>query len=299
MTRPRLLVTGGGGQLGRELSLLAPEAFVFDRRQLDVTDREATRRAVAAYRPDVVVHAGAWTDVDGCELDPARAFAVNAMGTRWVVEAADRIGARVVLVSTDFVFDGTSTRPYTEWDDVGPLSEYGRSKAAAERELRPCDTVVRTAWLAGEFGPNIVRTVLRLAAADTPMRFVDDQFGNPSFCADVAPCLLAIVDAGVTGVVHAVNEGAVSWYEYVRSILRCAGRPVELVEAISTVELDPPRPAPRPPWSVLENTVLAGAGLAPMPHHLDGLSRLVARLTGDAHVVDVTTSRAPTGPAVR
>ena len=186
----RVLVTGAGGQLGHDVAdvlagltppggrppaspgPLAREVVAADHRLLDVADRTAVLGLFEALRPELVIHCGAWTAVDACESDPGRAFAVNAVGTRNIAEAARRHRGHVVYVSTDYVFDGTSERPYVEWDRTNPLSVYGRSKLGGEMELDPSATVVRTSWVCGYHGANMVRTVLRLAANPGPLRFV-------------------------------------------------------------------------------------------------------------------------------
>ena len=175
----RVLVTGAGGQLGHDVVASAGAAgddvVGLTRAQLDVTDRRAVIDALAAGRPDVVVHCAAWTAVDACEADPAHADSVNGLAVRWVAEACDQLGAHLVHVSTDYVFDGRLDRPYHEWDRPSPLGVYGSSKLAGEREalvLGAAATVVRTSWVCGEHGGNMVRTILRLLAAgdDTPGR---------------------------------------------------------------------------------------------------------------------------------
>ncbi len=279
VTAPRLLITGAGGQLGAELASRAPEAVALRRRDLDVTDRAAVRECLVHHRPDVVLHAAAMTAVDRCETEPEMAFGANALATRWLVEAADAVGARVVSVSTDYVFSGEPVggdRPWHEWDPTGPRSVYGASKLAGERELRPCDTAVRTAWLAAPGHNNIVTTVLKLALAGSPMRFVDDQIGSPTLVPDLATELLWIAANGLTGVVHAVNEGSASWWEYISAVVAAAGADPALVSAISTAELDPPRPAPRPRYSVLNTAVLRGVGRQLRPYQ-DALDDLIGQ----------------------
>ena len=209
-----VLVTGAGGQLGRDLvdafggtvpaggrrcSLYGPDGpgpavdvVGLDHAALPVDDRGAVLAAVDGLRPDVVVHTGAWTAVDACEGDPDRAWAVNALGTRHVAEAAERSGAHLVYVSTDYVFDGRSPRPYVEWDETNPLSAYGRSKLGGERECPPGSTIVRTSWVCGAHGANMVKTALRLGAGDGPLRFVDDQHGCPTFTADLAAAVVTL-----------------------------------------------------------------------------------------------------------
>ena len=274
----RLLITGAGGQLGAEVHRLAAEAVALTRSELDVADRVSVRDAVAAHRPDVIVNCAAMTAVDLCETEIDAAVAGNTLSCRWLAEAAEEHGARVVSLSSDYVFSGEpegQDRPWTEWDPTGPRSVYGRTKLHGEHELRSQDTVVRTAWLAGAGRANIVSTVLRLAANGTPLTFVDDQFGSPTFVEDLAPLLLRLAEDGVTGVVHGVNQGSTDWFRWIRTILTAAGYDPELVSPVSTAELDPPRPAPRPRYSVLDDTVLRSLDLR-LPHHEDSLQRLVS-----------------------
>lgn len=290
----RVLVTGAGGQLGhdvaevlsgeRPMGGLGPagptsdEVFALGHAQLDVARRDQVGAVFEGLRPDVVVHCAAWTAVDDCEGDPGRAFAVNAMGTRHVVEAARRHGAHVVYVSTDYVFDGTSPRPYVEWDPPCPISVYGRSKLGGEGELAPGDTVVRTSWVCGYHGRNMVRTVMRLAGQPGPLRFVDDQRGSPSFTADLAGALAVVARERLPGVFHLTNQGETSWYGFARGVLEAMGEDAARLEAIATADLDPPRPAPRPANSVLDNMAWRALGLEPLPAWQDALARLVEAL---------------------
>jgi dTDP-4-dehydrorhamnose reductase len=282
-------VTGAGGQLGHDVVRAATAAgddvLAADHAVLDVTDREAVIGALTTWRPDAVVHGAAWTAVDACEADPDRAFAVNALAVRWVAEGCDRVGAHLVHLSTDYVFDGTSDRPYHEWDDTNPQSVYGAAKLAGEREalaLGPAATVVRTSWLSGEHGPNIVKTVLRLARQGSgeagSMPFVDDQRGCPTFTADLARVLRRLALDRRAGRYHVTNQGAVSWYEFAGEILAAAGLDRALVRPITSAELDPPRPAPRPANSVLDNAALRGAGIPLLRDFREPLAELVASL---------------------
>jgi dTDP-4-dehydrorhamnose reductase len=293
----RVLVTGAAGQLGRDLvdvlsggvpaggrtdartvGVAKIDVVGTDHSQLDVTDRCAVESIMEAIRPDVVVHTAAWTAVDACEADPDRAFATNAMGTRHMATAARRHGAHLVYISTDYVFDGTSDRPYLEWDLPHPLSVYGRSKLGGEQELDSSATVIRTSWVCGAHGGNMVSTVLRLAAGDGPLRFVDDQRGSPTFTADLAATVAMLATERLPGVFHVTNQGVASWYEFAGAVLDAAGHDPSRVEPIATAELDPPRPAPRPANSVLDNAALRLGGLTLLPDWRDGLDRLVAVL---------------------
>ena len=275
------MLTGAGGQLGTDLqqAFWSDDLHALAKADLDVTDRNAVEKAVDQISPEVIVNAAAITDVDSCETETDRAWAANALAVRHLAEAADRAGARLVHFSTDYVFDGTARQPYTEWDPPNPQSMYGRSKLGGEHELRPGDLCIRASWLVGEHGHNILKTVLRLAADGQTLRFVDDQRGSPSFARDVADLTRRLVDLGATGIYHGANQGSVSWYEYVGDILDVAGRSRTQVEPISTAELQPPRPAPRPAYSVLDGAALRVGGLEPQPHYLDSLRDLVARLT--------------------
>lgn len=280
----RVLITGAAGQLGTDLvrtcALAGDEVVAADRSVVDLGDRDAVYQAVLGIRPEVVIHAGAWTAVDACESDPERAFHINALATQWVADASRRAGAHLVAVSTDYVFDGTKPEPYHEWDVPNPQSVYGRSKLGGEHAVAahaPGACVVRTAWVCGAHGANMVKTVLALA--DRPeLAFVDDQRGSPSFTADLAPAIRRLAVARVPGTFHVTNAGATTWYGFVREILAEAGHDPDKVRPITTAELDPPRPAPRPASSVLDGVALRLGGFPPLPHYRDGLARLVREL---------------------
>jgi len=277
----RVLVTGAAGQLGHDLVRTCTEAgdevIACSSTDLDLGDRDSVAQAITGTAPDVVVNAGAWTAVDDCEADPDRAWRVNALGVRWVADAARRVGAHVVHVSTDYVFDGTKTTPYVEWDQPNPRSSYGRSKLGGERELDPSHAVVRTAWVCGAHGRNMVKTVLSLA--DRPeLAFVDDQQGCPTFTADLAPAIRRLAVQRLPGTFHVTNQGTTTWYGFVRDILELAGHDPGKVRPIATADLDPPRPAPRPANSVLDNAALRLGGLPLLPHYRDSLDRLLVEL---------------------
>lgn len=262
----RWLVTGAGGQLGRCLRarLDAPPRHVLaaapERAALDVTDREAVRRAVLEAPggpPDVVVNAAAMTHVDRCEAEPEAARLANALAPGWLAEAAAEAGALFVQVSTDYVFDGSARRPYREDDPTGPRSVYGRTKLEGEqRALAACrDTlVVRTAWVFGP-GRNFVRTILEAAARaqrgeGPPLRVVDDQRGSPTWAGHLADALIALVERDARGIYHAANSGSATWWELARAAVDAWGHPELPIEKVTTAAF--PRPAPRPAWSVLD-----------------------------------------------
>lgn len=287
----RVLVTGASGQVGTEIvSELRRRAEVrrrgtglevvaADHGRLDVGDRDAVLAAMATVQPHVVVHAAAWTAVDACEDDPDRSFKVNSLGTRHVAEGARMARAHLCYLSTDYVFDGTSPRPYVEWDTPNPLSVYGRSKLGGELELDPGDTVVRTAWVCGRTGTNMARTVLRQAAGAGPLRFVDDQRGSPTVASDLARVVVDLSLERRRGVFHVTNQGATTWAGFARAVLLAAGHDVARVEPITTADLLPPRRAPRPANSVLDNAAMRGSGMALLPDWEQAVTRLVTELT--------------------
>jgi dTDP-4-dehydrorhamnose reductase len=221
--------------------------------------------------------------VDGCEGDPGRALLANGLACRHLAEASRLAASHLVAISTDYVFSGTAGRPYVEWDEPDPRSAYGRSKLAGEREVLagcPGAAVVRTSWLCGAAGPNVVRTVLRLAAEPgAELAFVDDQVGSPTFTSDLAPLLRRLAVARAPGTFHATNQGVTSWYGFATEILVAAGMDAARVRPITTADLDPPRPAPRPSYSVLENAALRGIGFEPLADFRDPLARLVKELS--------------------
>lgn len=285
----RVLVTGALGQLGRELleqlervdgaEVTATDAVAGPddpASTLDICDRDAVRAAVETSRPDVVLHPAALTAVDRCETEVDLAYRVNAIGTRHVAEAARVVGARVVYVSTDYVFDGAKAGPYLEWDAPNPRSVYGASKLAGERELDPGSTIVRTSWVCGRFGANMVKTILRVAETNPELAFVDDQHGHPTFAQDLAAMIVRLAVDGRPGTFHVTNQGAVSWYEFARAVMEAAGHDPDRVRPISTADLDPPRPAPRPANSVLDNAALRLSGVPLLDDFRVPLARTVA-----------------------
>ena len=283
----KVLITGAGGQLGRDLQIHCEaegdDVVAATHATLDIADRDAIYQAITGLRPDVVLHAAAYTKVDAAEDDPDTAYRVNSLACRWVADACRRVDAQLVAVSTDYVFDGTKDDPYVEWDRPNPQSVYGRSKWGGEHEIAvhaPGAAIARVSWVCGEYGNNMVKTVLKLAERPE-LAFVDDQRGQPTFTADLAVGMRRLAAARLPGLFHMTNQGAVSWYEFVAAVLESAGHDPAKVRPIKTADLDPPRPAPRPANSVLDNAALRLAGLPLLPHYRESLDRLVARLTAD------------------
>lgn len=277
----QLLVTGAGGQLGQDVAaaFAGHEVSALTHDRLDVSDRDQVLGAITTLRPQAIVHCAAWTAVDACEADPDRAYAANALAVRHIAEGARRVGAHVCHISTDYVFDGAKSTPYTEWDTPAPRSVYGASKLAGERELDADATIVRTSWVCGFGGANMVKTILRIAAQNPELAFVDDQIGHPTFTADLAGMIRRLVIDRRPGVFHVTNQGAVSWYEFARAVMTAAGLDPERVSPIPTAALHPPRPAPRPANSVLDNAALRLSGVPLLRDYREPLAELVTRLT--------------------
>jgi dTDP-4-dehydrorhamnose reductase len=272
----RVLVTGGGGQLGRELALLlGDEAIAPGHAELDVTDEASVARAFAAHAPELVLHCAAWTDVDGAEADPEGARVANEEGSRLVARAARAAGAGLVGFSTDYVFAGDDPAGYDERSPVGPRSVYGATKLAGERALlaeHPGAQVVRTAWIFSPRGHNFLRTMLRLGAERDVLRVVDDQVGCPTLAAHLARATLTLAERCAPGTYHLAGGGSTSWHGFATAIVEDAGLPAR-VEAITSSELQ--RPAPRPACSILR-TVHPDAPR--LPHWREGLRDCLAAL---------------------
>lgn len=304
----RWLVTGAGGQVGRCLVARlrarpgAQLVAALGRAELDVTDPEAVRRALAEAPggpPDVVANAAAMTHVDRCESEPDAAWRANAEAPGHLAAACRALGARLVHLSTDYVFDGRASRPYREDDPTGPRSVYGRSKLEGEaRVLATCSDalVVRTAWVFGP-GRNFVATILGAAAqalAGGPaLRVVDDQRGSPTWAGHLADGILALVEADARGVYHLANSGSATWWELARAAVDAWGHP-ELPIAKTTTDAFP-RPAPRPAWSVLDLARAEALGVH-MPPWREGLR---AYLESEAASLPnpAVAGAGPSGPA--
>jgi dTDP-4-dehydrorhamnose reductase len=274
----RILITGADGQLGHELRAVLKdhELILGIWPQFDLL-KPGVEEFVRAGQPDLVIHAAAYTDVDGAEREPDTAFAVNAGGTERIARAAVQVGARLIYLSTDYVFDGRKAAPYLETDQPNPLSAYARSKLEGERlamDLCPRALVVRTSWLYGLHGKNFVRTIMKLASEKPELKVVADQRGCPTYAHDLAIALEHVLEMDQQGVVHAAGGGDCTWHELASAIASHMGA-TTTVRAISTSELN--RPAPRPPYSVLANRVLASRGVT-LPHWKDALVRFMGHM---------------------
>ncbi|WP_144763648.1 dTDP-4-dehydrorhamnose reductase [Curtobacterium sp. 9128] len=270
----RYLITGATGMLGRDLqdALAGRDVTALGRADLDVTDQDAVTAAVAGH--DVVVNAAAYTKVDDAESHEDDAYAVNARGAAVLATAAVAAGAKLVQVSTDYVFDGNGTSPYAEDEPTDPIGAYGRTKAAGEaavREIAPDSSwIVRTAWLYGAHGPNFAKTMIRLSGSHETVSVVTDQVGQPTWTGDLARQIVAMLDADApAGIYHGTNAGQGSWFDFTRAIFSEAGLDPERV--LPTDSSAFVRPAPRPAYSVLGHDAWSRAGIPPMRDWRDAL----------------------------
>lgn len=272
----KALITGAHGQLGRALAASAPagcEIVSHDVDTLDITDADAVQRAVAEVRPDLILNAAAHTAVDRAESEEALALAINATAAGHLAAAATAAGARLVHVSTDFVFDGRSGVPYRTGDATNPLSAYGRTKLAGEAAVGDA-LIVRTAWVYAPTGGNFVRTMLRLMAGRDEVRVVADQIGTPTWAPGLAAALWTLAGQGATGLWHYTDAGVASWYDFAVAIQEEAvarGLLARVVPVVPIPTSDFPTPAVRPSYSVLEKGATWAALGGPAPHWRENL----------------------------
>lgn len=256
----RILVTGSNGQLGRAVNEVFEgnseiEIINTDVAELDITSIEKTMALVKEVKPYAIINCAAHTGVDACETDIENAYKINAIGPRNLSIAATAVGAKMFHVSTDYVFEGNGTRPYTEFDAPNPQGMYGSTKLAGEnfvKEFAKDYFIIRTAWLYGD-GKNFVKTMLRLAETNDKVRVVGDQFGTPTSAAELAKMIAYLLPTENYGLFHGTCEGSCSWADFAKEIFRQAGKNTE-VEAITTAEY--PTPAVRPAYSVMDNFML-------------------------------------------
>lgn len=279
----RILVTGASGQLGydveRELERRGIEHLGTSSRELDITDREAVERLMQSYRPDAVIHCAAYTKVDLAEDEPERCWAVNADGTRNMAAACRKTGAKLLYISTDYVFPGAGERSYETGDPTGPVNTYGRSKLAGElavQSLLEKYFIVRISWVFGKNGNNFVKTMLRLAETKADLSVVCDQIGSPTYTADLAPLLCDMVQTERYGVYHATNEGTCAWSEFAEAIFELAGRQV-VVHPIPTSAY--PTRAVRPLNSRMSKERLRDNGFQELPEWKNALARYLKEIT--------------------
>ncbi|WP_374017412.1 dTDP-4-dehydrorhamnose reductase [Paenibacillus thiaminolyticus] len=276
----KVLITGANGQLGYDVVKLlqAQKIHVMgcNREMLDITDDVACVQAVQLYRPNVVVHCAAYTAVDEAEIDVEKAYRVNAVGTRNIVVAAEAIGAKIVYISTDYVFDGFTQSPYHEYDHTNPQSVYGKSKRAGEVLVQSLSSryfIVRTSWVFGVKGHNFVKTMIKLSSEQTQISVVNDQIGSPTYTADLAHFISHLMITDRYGIYHASNTGECSWYEFACEIFYQLGKKIDIIPC-TTDEF--PRTAPRPKYSVMSTVYMQANDFLPFSNWKDALTRFLA-----------------------
>jgi dTDP-4-dehydrorhamnose reductase len=273
----RILVTGSRGQLGQELAETLPErgheVVALSRGELDVADAEAVRRSIEAHSPELVINAAAYTNVDGCETETDLAYSVNALGPRNLAQACERRGCQLLHVSTNYVFDGESDRPYEPFDPPNPISAYGRTKLAGEEYVKHLSNrwyIVRSAGVYGR-GHNFVRTMLRAVTERDVLKVKSDEFISPTYARDLSWGIAEVVESGHYGLYHLTNAGSCSWYEFAREIFRLAGVEVEVVPIPGS---EYPLPAARP-----ANGLLSSLGSLKLHHWKEALANYLERET--------------------
>ncbi|MED4281714.1 dTDP-4-dehydrorhamnose reductase [Priestia megaterium] len=272
----KVLITGANGQLGKELVELFTEkgfeVYGFGRDKMDITNQVQVQEIIGAVKPNIVIHSAAHTKVDLAEAEPDQAFSINAYGTRNVAVAAEAVGAKLVYVSTDYVFDGTNDEPYNEFSPTSPLGVYGKSKLAGEQFVRDLHSkffIVRTSWVYGKYGANFVKTMLKLGEERKELSVVADQIGCPTYTLDLAHAILELVDTQKYGVYHISNSGSCSWYEFAKEIFKVSNMEVQ-VNPCTTADF--PRPASRPANSVFEHMSIKLNNFTSVRHWREALS---------------------------
>ncbi|MGG3180561.1 dTDP-4-dehydrorhamnose reductase [Priestia megaterium] len=271
----KVLITGANGQLGKELVELFTakgfEVYGFGRDKMDITNQAQVQEVISTLKPNIILHSAAHTQVDLAESEPEQAFSINAYGTRNVAVAAEAVGAKLVYVSTDYVFDGTADEPYNEFSPTSPLGVYGKSKLAGEQFVRDLHSkffIVRTSWVYGKHGANFVKTMLKLGEERKEISVVADQIGCPTYTLDLANAILELVDTEKYGVYHISNSGSCSWYEFAKAIFENTDLDIKVIQCTT---LDFPRVAARPAYSVFEHMSIKLNDFTPMRSWQEGL----------------------------
>ncbi|MFD0869518.1 dTDP-4-dehydrorhamnose reductase [Paenibacillus residui] len=277
----KILITGAAGQLGKELSIKLNhhyDVYSMSRAQLDITQPKHCNEVIGRIRPDVVIHAAAFTSVDLAETQAEEAYKVNVSGTRNVAVASEKVGAKFCYISTDYVFDGQTMNPYREIDLPNPIGIYGKTKWAGEEMTRTLTTkffIVRTSWVYGMYGNNFVKTMLKLAKERDEIQVVNDQTGSPTYTADLADFIEKLILTEQYGIYHASNSGSCTWYQFTKAIFEECGTTTKVIPC-TTEEF--PRPAPRPKFSVLDHLSLRAEGFEEFRHWRDALRQFLNQI---------------------
>ena len=274
----KILITGSDGMLGHDLADVLKgkhELILTTSKTLDITDKNHVIDFVSSQKPDMLINAAAYTDVDGCEKNQELAYSVNGEGVRNLARACKKIGCGLVHISTDYVFNGENTRPWVEDDETGPISVYGKSKLEGEKAI--CEIldkyfILRTAWLYGVNGRNFPKTMLELAENHSKITVVYDEVGTPTYTLDLAQAISKLIETDCYGIYHLTNSGSCSWCEFARYIFEIAGADVEVVPVTAD---EFARPAPRPSYSVLENRNWVENGFEPLRNYTEAIKEYI------------------------
>ena len=272
----KIMLTGANGQLGQEivyqLKASSFSVFAFTKTELDITDELKVLKVVGEIQPDVIINTAAFTKVDLAEAEATLAYNINGFAQRNLAVAAEKVGAKICYISTDYVFDGNGFDPYKEYDKCNPLGVYGKSKFVGEELTKTLSTkyfIVRTSWVYGEYGSNFVKTMLNLAEKRNEIGVVADQTGSPTYTGDLATFLISLIQTEKYGIYHCTNSGSCSWYEFAKVIFEEMGLDIK-VNPLTTDQY--PTPASRPQYSVLDNSALEMNGFEKIRHWREGLS---------------------------
>jgi dTDP-4-dehydrorhamnose reductase len=279
--RVHILITGAHGQLGKELERqlsLSHTVFSLGKKELDITKKEVVEEIITQIEPQVIIHAAAFTAVDQCETDPKKAFEVNSIGSGYVAQVAHKVNARMIYMSSDYVFDGQKQFPYTEEDEPNPKSIYGLSKWLGERLVLKFNnaTVIRTSWLYGHYGKNFVKTMLDLGTRNREIKVVNDQFGSPTYVNDLTKIINQLISKK-NGIYHVSNSGSCTWYEFAKAIFKEAGLNSNLVVPTTTEEYG--AFAQRPRYSVLGHDALVKENIKPVRTWKEALKEFIREET--------------------
>lgn len=280
----KIVITGANGQLGKELTKQLHREYTvipLAKSDLDITNKQEVEARLAQLKPEIIIHAAAYTAVDNCEINRMQAFQVNALGAGYVAKAANQINARMIYISTDYVFDGKKNAPYNEAEQPSPNSMYGLSKWLGEQLVQMIaqeSTIIRTSWLYGHEGSNFVKTMLKLAKQRKEIKVVHDQIGSPTYTTDLAQVIKMLINKP-TGIYQVSNTGVCSWYQFAKAIFRESGSNPNLVSATTTEEYG--TLAERPAYSVMSHDALNKVGIQAPRHWEEALKDFIKKERGN------------------
>jgi dTDP-4-dehydrorhamnose reductase len=282
----KILITGAYGMLGSDLRevLKDNELIITGSKDLDITKENNVLQFIEDKKPEIVINAAAYTNVDNCETDYDNAYLVNAIGPKNLAVACNKLNIPLIHVSTDYVFDGSKTTPLSEEDKLGPKTAYGKTKLEGEKFVQENTKkyfILRTAWLFGINGKNFVKTMINLSKKNNVLKVVNDQKGCPTYCYDLAMAIKQLLNSDKYGIYHLTNKGELSWYDFAKKIFELSNITIN-VKPVSTEEF--PRPAPRPHYSVLSNQKWINAGFSPMRNYEDALKDYLSLLKSSGQI---------------